>query len=86
MPATLLGDRVRQAREDYGMSQVELAKRAHISRQMLYLIENNKAADPGVLKVLAIADVLGVSLDALARGQASPAPKRPRPRKAAPVG
>src|SRR5216683_7179179 len=61
----LLGDRVRHARERYGMSQVELARRAHISRQMLYMIESNKTPDPGVLKVKAIADVLGVSTDEL---------------------
>jgi transcriptional regulator with XRE-family HTH domain len=71
------------------MSQVELAKRAQISRQMLYLIESNKAPDPGVLKILAIADVLGVSTDdLLGRGDKIPlAPKkRPRSRKTAAVG
>ena len=82
----LLGDRVRQARERYGMSHVELAKRARISRQMLYMIENYKTPDPGVLKILAIADVLGVSLDRLTRGDVTPPQKRPQSRKAAPVG
>ena len=83
-----LGDRIRQARKRYGMSQVELAKRAHISRQMLYMLETNQTPDPGVLKVLAIARVLGVSVDHLLAGTEVPPPPRmhPRPRTTAPVG
>jgi len=63
--AESLGDRIRKARELYGMSQAELARRIKISKQALYQIESNKTPDPGVLKVKAIADVLKVSVDAL---------------------
>jgi transcriptional regulator with XRE-family HTH domain len=94
---TLLGDRIRQARMDYGMSQAELARRIKISKQSLYDIESNRTLDPGVLKVLAIADTLRVSLNMLLgreetarertsdKAAAPPPAKRSRPRKAAPV-
>jgi len=61
----LLGDRIRTARERYGMSQAELARRIKVSKQTMYQIESNKTPDPGVLKVKAIADVLRVSMDYL---------------------
>jgi transcriptional regulator with XRE-family HTH domain len=61
----LLGDRIRKARERYGMSATELARRIGVSRQLLYMIESNKTPDPGALKVKAIAEVLGVSTDYL---------------------
>ncbi len=60
-----LGDRVRKTRERYGMTAAELARRVEISRQQLYMIENNKTSNPGVLKVKAIAEVLKVSIDYL---------------------
>ena len=63
--AKQLGDRIRQARERYGMSQAELARRVKVSKQTMYEIESNKTLDPGVLKVLAIAKILRVSVDAL---------------------
>ena len=63
--AELLGDRIRKARELYGMSQAELSRRVKISKQAMYQIEANITTDPGVLKVKAIADVLHVSVDAL---------------------
>ena len=63
--AKQLGDRIRQAREQYGMSQAELARRVKVSKQTMYEIESNKTLDPGVLKVLAIAKILRVSVDAL---------------------
>jgi transcriptional regulator with XRE-family HTH domain len=61
----LLGDRIRKARAQYGMSQAELARRIKVSKQTMYEIESNKTLDPGVLKVLAIAKILRVSVDAL---------------------
>ena len=60
-----LGDRIRLARERYGMSQAELSRRIGISKQSMYQIEANKTPDPGVLKVKAIALTLGVSVDRL---------------------
>jgi transcriptional regulator with XRE-family HTH domain len=63
--AELLGDRIRKARERYGMSQAELARRIKVSKQTMYQIESNKTPDPGALKVRAIADVLHISTDYL---------------------
>jgi transcriptional regulator with XRE-family HTH domain len=60
-----LGDRIRKARLKIGISQAELARRIRISKQAMYQIENNLTPDPGVLKVKAVADVLGVSMDTL---------------------
>ena len=63
-----LGDRVRKARENYGMSVVTLAKRIGITRQQLHRIEKNETTDPGVLKVKAIAKILGVRVQDLLYG------------------
>jgi transcriptional regulator with XRE-family HTH domain len=63
--AERLGDRIRKARERYGMSQAELARRIHISKNSMNLIEASKTPDPAASKVKAIADVLGVSADYL---------------------
>jgi transcriptional regulator with XRE-family HTH domain len=60
-----LGDRIRKARQQFGLSQAALARRIKVSTQTMYQIENNITTDPGVLKVKAVADVLGVSVDAL---------------------
>ena len=60
-----LGDRIRKAREHYGMSQAELARRIKISKQALYQMESGKTEDPGVLKVKAIATTLRVSINYL---------------------
>ncbi len=89
MPATL-GDRIREARLHYGMSQAELARRIGISATALNQIESGKTPDPGVSRIIGIARVLGVSTDALLLGgkdEAAPQPtKRPRRRTAASVG
>jgi transcriptional regulator with XRE-family HTH domain len=60
-----LGDRIRKARLDYGMSQAELARRIKVSKQAVYDMESNRTRNPGVLYILAIANVLRVSVDAL---------------------
>lgn len=70
--AETLGHRIRQAREHYGMTQAELARRIGVSKQALYQIEANKTPDPGVLKVKAIASTLGVSTDYLLGLQEEP--------------
>lgn len=57
-----LGDRIRKAREHYGMSQAELARRVKISKQALYQMESGKTEDPGVLKIKAIATTLRVNI------------------------
>ncbi len=63
--AAKLGDRIRQVREHYGMSQAELARRIGISKNSMNLIEANKTPDPAASKVRAVADVLHVSTDYL---------------------
>jgi transcriptional regulator with XRE-family HTH domain len=63
--AERLGDRIRKARQQFGLSQAALARRIGVSTQTMYQIENNITTDPGVLKVKAVADVLDVSVDAL---------------------
>lgn len=80
--AELLGDRIRKARERYGMSQAELARRIKVSKQTMYQIESNKTPDPGALKVRAIADVLRVSADYLL-GREDDEDEAPRPAVAA---
>ena len=77
MPDTL-GDRIRDARLHYGMSQAELARRIGISATALNQIESGKTPDPGVSRIIGIARVLGVSTDALLLGeQDAAAPQHP---------
>ena len=77
-----LGERIRQEREQCGMSQAELARRIGVSKNTMNMIEESKIADPRFSRVLAIARQLGMSVDALARGAAPPTPDKPRGRKA----
>jgi transcriptional regulator with XRE-family HTH domain len=86
-----LGDRIRQARERVGLSQIELARRIGLSKNAMNSIETGDA-DPRASRIVAIAQELGVSTDALlldkqATGsrEHKPAAKRQRPRHAAPV-
>jgi len=87
-----LGTRIRKAREHVDISQAELARRIGISKNAMNAIEAG-ATDPRASRIVAIAQELGVSTDALLLGKPAlgkPAPKptalRRRPRKAAPVG
>jgi transcriptional regulator with XRE-family HTH domain len=61
----LLGDRIRIARKHAHLTQAELARRVGISKQAIWEIEANNVTDPGVKKILAIANVLNVSTDEL---------------------
>jgi len=63
--AETLGSRIRQARDHYGMSQAELARRIGISATALNQIESGKTSDPGVTRIVKIAETLGVSADLL---------------------
>jgi transcriptional regulator with XRE-family HTH domain len=81
----LLGDRIRKVRQEYGMSQAELARRIGVSKNAMNLIETNKTPDPSASKVKAIADVLWVSTDYLLGcldDDATPSRERPRRRTA----
>ena len=86
-----LGDRIRQARERVGLSQMELARRIGLSKNAMNSIEAGDA-DPRASRIVAIAQELGVSTDALlldkqATGsrEHTPPAKRQRTRHAAPV-
>jgi transcriptional regulator with XRE-family HTH domain len=60
-----IGERIRQARLHYGMSQAELARRIQRSTTAMNDIEGGRTEDPRWSVVVAIAHVLGVSLDQL---------------------
>ena len=87
-----LGTRIRKAREQARISQAELARRIGISKTAMNAIEGG-ATDPRASRIVAIAQELGISTDALllgtaARGTRAPNPPalRTRPRTAASVG
>lgn len=60
-----IGSRIRAARERYGMSQAELARRISISKTAMNDLEQGRTANPGVLHVIAIAEALRLSVDTL---------------------
>lgn len=61
----MLGERIFQARKAQGRTRVWVASQARIATETLKLIESGQTENPGILHVLAIAGVLGLSLDAL---------------------
>lgn len=82
--AERLGDRIRKAREEYGMSSTLLAQRAEISRQQLYMIESNQTTNPGVFTIKAIARVLHVDVAYLVDGTEKA--REQNPLRLSPVG
>ena len=56
-----VGDRIRKAREEKGISQTDLAKMVGISKQTLYKYENNIVTNIPSNKIEKIADNLDVS-------------------------
>jgi transcriptional regulator with XRE-family HTH domain len=60
-----LGEQIRQERKRYGMSQAELARRVHVSKQAMNDLEQGKTSEPRFSLICAIAQVLGISLDSL---------------------
>ena len=89
MSEETLGQRIRRVREARNLSQADFARRLDASINAINLLENNRISDPHWQRLVAIAEILGVSLDYLA-GRTDdptiPSAKRPRPRKTAPVG
>ena len=71
-----LGAEIRAARLARGLTQARLAAEAGVSRKTLNLLENGRAGDLGVRKVLAVLDKLGVQLRADS-GQEHGRPRKP---------
>jgi transcriptional regulator with XRE-family HTH domain len=89
MSEETLGQRIRRLREACGLSQVAFARRLSASTNAINLLEQDRISNPHWQRLVAIADIVGVSLDYLAgrtENPTPPPPKRPRSRKAAPVG
>jgi transcriptional regulator with XRE-family HTH domain len=60
-----LGERIRNVRLRYGMSQAELSRRIGVSLNTMNKIEGGDTPDPRASRIKAIADTLGVSTDYL---------------------
>ena len=84
----IVGERIRQLREKQGMSQAGLARTLEASNMAINLLENGATRAPHIERLIAIATLFNVSVDYLVglTDDPTPARKRPRPRKAAPVG
>jgi len=53
-------NRLKQLREEHGISQVELAKRTKLSRATISKLENNERVNVNTQTLAKIADVFGV--------------------------
>lgn len=60
-----LGEQIRDKRQQYGMTQAELARRSHLSLQAMNDLEQGRTKDPRFSVMQRIARVLGFSLDSL---------------------
>jgi len=69
-----VGRRVRAAREDAGLTLAEAARRAGLSRRFVAMVEAGQA-NVSLLKLAALAEVLGASLRELCDVDASHAPR-----------
>ena|SRR5204863_9776236 len=78
-----LGQRIRRLREAHGLTQVALARRLDASTNAINLLEQDRISDPHWQRLVAIAEILGVSLDYLAGRTDDP---RPRARRKRPPG
>jgi transcriptional regulator with XRE-family HTH domain len=72
-----MGAVLREARENAGMTQKQLADRADMSVPVISRLERGDS-DPRVSTVRRIADATGASLDAIINGTAVPAPRAKR--------
>jgi transcriptional regulator with XRE-family HTH domain len=62
-----IGQRIRDRREELGLSQDRLAKLGGLSRVTINQLETGSIGDLGVSKLLNLLDLLGLTLDAQAR-------------------
>jgi transcriptional regulator with XRE-family HTH domain len=83
-----LGKRIVAAREQIGWSQRELVRVSGVGQNNLSVLEQGKKPGVRADTVVRLAEALHVSADYLLGLTDEPTPptKRPRPRKAAPVG
>ena len=58
-----MGYRVREVREEKGMTQEELERRSGVSRQTISAIENNNQYQAKVGTLMALAEALGTTVD-----------------------
>jgi transcriptional regulator with XRE-family HTH domain len=80
-----LGNRIRELREQAGLSREQLGAAAGLSARAVQQWELGDR-EPGWFNVVALADALGVSCDAFRQEPGpAPAPHPGRPRKAAPA-
>jgi len=56
-----IGDRIRRFREQNGLSQVELAKRANVSKQTMYKYENGIVTNIPSDKIEIFSKIFGIS-------------------------
>jgi transcriptional regulator with XRE-family HTH domain len=84
----VLGERLRRRRKDRQMSQQELATMMQVPQSWISELENGKRPHVEADTVYRFCRVLGCTSDYLVGLTDDPAPptKRPRSRKAAPVG
>lgn len=72
-----LGQRIRRLREACGISQVAMARRLGASTNAINLLEQDSISDPHWLRMVAIAEILEVSLDELAGRPARSRQRKP---------
>lgn len=70
-----VGERIREIREDHGITQDQLAQRSGLSKGFLSDVENGKR-NIGSQYLLQVANVLGASVDYLLQGETRISPTR----------
>ena len=63
----MLGDRIRELRNSRHLSQVDLAKQLHVSKQTISNWENEKSY-PDIISVIELSNLYSISLDVLLKG------------------
>lgn len=71
-----LASRIREARERAGLSMSDLAKRVGVSKQAVWGWETGSTKGPRPEHLLALRDILSVSIDWLVFGNGHPAPEK----------